>query len=257
MKIAIHLGSLGLPFKQALRVAAEMGVTAVEIDARGELKPQEMTPSALRHVRKLLDDHNLKVAAVDFHTRRGYNVRHNLEARVEATKGAMRFAHDLGARVVVNQVGRVPAESEGTDWALLVEVLRDLGLYSQRAGAWLAAETGSESGPDLARLIAALPPGALSATLDPGNLIVNGFSPLEAVGALGANLMHVHAKDGVRDLAQGRGIETALGRGACDFPALLGALEEHDYRGWFSIERTTSDDPVFEIGQAVKYLRQM
>jgi sugar phosphate isomerase/epimerase len=257
LKIAVPLACLRLPFRQALPLAARLGATGVEIDARGELRPQDMTSSALRQVRKLLDDHRLQVAAVAFHTRRGYNVRQDLEARVEATKAAMQFAHDLGARVVVNQIGRVPGEPQGPDWELLVEVLRDLGLYSQRAGAWLAAETGSESGPDLARLVAALPNGALGVTLDPGNLMVNGFSPLEAASALGPAIMHVHARDGVRDLAQGRGVEVALGRGACDFPALLGALEEHDYRGWLSVERTAGDDPVFEIGQGIKYLKSL
>ena len=36
----------------------------------------------------------------------------------------------------------------------------------------------------------------------------------------------------------------ALGRGSVDFPALFGALEEHGYRGYVTIERTSPDDPV-------------
>ena len=69
--------------------------------------------------------------------------------------------------------------------------------------------------------------------------------------------MHVHAKDGVRDLAQGRGLETQLGRGAVDFPEILAILEEHEYRGYFTIERRHSSDPVLEVGQAVQYLRRL
>jgi sugar phosphate isomerase/epimerase len=124
-------------------------------------------------------------------------------------------------------------------------------------GARIAAETGSESGPDLARLIAALPPGAVGVNLDPGNLIVNGFSVLEAVEVLGSSILHVHAKDGVHDRAQGRGVEVPLGRGSVDFPALLGALEERDYRGYLTIERTGGNDPVYEVGQAVQYLKNL
>ena len=70
-------------------------------------------------------------------------------------------------------------------------------------------------------------------------------------------MFQVHAKDGVRDLAQGRGLEVPLGRGTVDFPELLGQLEEHNYRGYFTIERERADDPVFEIGQAVSFLRQI
>ncbi|HEX7447774.1 MAG TPA: sugar phosphate isomerase/epimerase family protein, partial [Pirellulales bacterium] len=198
-----------------------------------------------------------RVAAVGFRTRRGYDVADQLERRIEATKAAMQLAYDLGASLVVNQVGRVPAESEGSAWSLLGEALGELGAYGQRVGALLAAETGSESGGDLRRLIDALPPGSLAVALNPGNLIVNGFSPLEAVAELGPHIQYVHAKDGVRDLARGRGVEVELGRGSADFPALLGALEEHDYRGYWTIEREHAADPIHEIGQAVSYLQNL
>jgi sugar phosphate isomerase/epimerase len=176
---------------------------------------------------------------------------------VEATKEAMKFAQALGAPWVVNQVGRVPDEPKGKAWQTMIEVLADLGAYGQHAGALLAAETGSESGPQLLKLIEALPAGSLVVTLNPGNLIINGYSSLEAVESLGQHIMYVHARDGVRDLAQGRGIEVPLGRGAADFPALLGALEEHGYRGYLGIEREHADDPVFEIGQAISYLKSL
>jgi sugar phosphate isomerase/epimerase len=169
----------------------------------------------------------------------------------------MRFAQSLGASVVVNQVGRVPEEGEGPDWQTLLAVLSDLGAYGNRVGAMLAAETGSESETALRRLLDALPEGAIGIDLNPGNLIVNGFSPLAAAQSLGHSILHVHVKDAVHDLAQGRGVEVPVGRGSADFPALLGALEEYAYRGYFTIERNQSEDPVFEIGQAVKFLRSL
>ena len=130
-------------------------------------------------------------------------------------------------------------------------------MHGQRVGACLAAETGSEDSTDLARLIDALPPGSLSINFDPGNLIINGFSAHDGIAALGGHVAHVHARDAVRDLAQGRGLETLLGRGSVDFPELIGVLEEHNYRGYFTIERQHATDPVTEIGQAVQYLRNL
>ena len=50
-------------------------------------------------------------------------------------------------------------------------------------------------------------------------------------------MLHVHATDGTRDLAHGRGIEVQLGRGLAEFPELLGILEEHQYRGLLNNER--------------------
>lgn len=257
LRIGIQLASLKMPLRNALQTAARLGASAVEIDARGEVTPADTTRTALRQLRKMLDDWNLTVSAVGFRTRRGYNVLDRLTERIEATKAAMDLAYALGATVVINQVGNIPDQAEGPEWDLLLQVLGDLGSYSHKAGAFLAAETGSESGPELAKLIDALPEGSLAVNLDPGNLIVNSFSPLEAVQHLGPHIMHVHAKDGVRDLAKGRGLEVPLGRGSADFPAILGALEEHSYRGYFTIERENSPDPVGEIGLAVQYLKNL
>ncbi len=69
--------------------------------------------TGLREVRRLLEEHDLRVAAVGFRTRRGYDVADEIDKRVAGTKAAMQFAADLRAPVVVNQVGRVPAESSG------------------------------------------------------------------------------------------------------------------------------------------------
>lgn len=257
LKIAIQLSSLRLPFRKAIAAATQLGASAVEIDARGEINPQGMSETGIRQVRKIIEDYGLRVCAVDFHTRRGYDVPDDLQRRIDATKTAMKFAHALGASLLVNQIGRVPNDEKSAEWRTLVEVLADLGSFGQRVGALLAAETGSETGPDLRRLINGLPPGSIGVTLDPGNLIINGFAPLEAIEVLGTDILHVHAKDGVHDRAKGRGVEVELGRGSADFPALMGALEERQYRGYWSIEREQSSDPVHEVGQAVRYLQSL
>lgn len=257
IKIGVQLASLRLPFKKALHTAAELGARAVEIDARNDVNLRELAQTGLRQLRKMLDDRNLRVCAVSFRTQYGYNVTENLDRRVAATKEALKFAYDIGASVVINQIGRVPSEAQGSDWELLIEVLTDLGRFGQHVGAWLAAETGSEDGADLARLIAALPAGSLAVNFDPGNLVVNGFSVSNALRELGPHIMHVHAKDGVRDLAQGRGVEVPLGRGSVDWPEVIGTLQEHDYKGYYTIERENAANPAFEIGQSISYLRHL
>lgn len=257
LKIGIAIASLRQPFAKAIATAARLGAAAVEIDARTGLKPAELSQTGLRQLRKMLDDHRLAVSAIAFPTRRGYNVAEQLEARIAGTKEAMKLAYSLGTSVVVNHVGRVPAESTGAEWNMLVESLTELGRFAGHSGAQLAAQTGSESGADLARLIAALPAGSIGVDLDPGNLLVNSFSPSEAIQSLGPNIVHVHATDGVRDLARGRGIEVPLGRGSADYPALLSQLEEFSYRGFFTIYRREAGDPIAEIGAEVQYLQNI
>jgi sugar phosphate isomerase/epimerase len=257
VKIAVQLASLRMPLRKALVAAARLGASGVEIDARGEIRPQELTQTGLRDLRRILEDLNLRVAAVGFRTRRGYDVASEIERRVAATKAAMKFAAELRAPVVINQVGHVPSEPQGPAWNTLLQSLGDLSAYGQHVGVQLAAQTGTEAGADLARLIAALPEGGIGVDFDPGNLIINGFSPLEAVAPLGSRILHVHARDATRDLARGRGLEVPLGRGTADFPALLGALEDHQYRGFFTIAREDSEHAESEIGQAVQYLRNL
>lgn len=257
LKIAVQLSSLRIPFRQALATAARLGASGVEIDARGDFGPAQASQTAIREIRGLLSEHGLRVVAVGFRTRRGYDSADEIERRVVATKAAMKFAADLRAPVVVNQIGQATADAESTAGKLLRQTLRDLSEYGVRIGALLAAQTGSESGPQLAALLGDLPPHGIGVDLDPGNLILQGFSPLEAVQALGPRILHVHARDGVRDLARRRGIEVPLGRGSADFPALLGALQEQDYRGYFTVAREDSDQPQQELGAAIEYLRNL
>jgi sugar phosphate isomerase/epimerase len=257
LKVAISLASLRLPFRQALVAAARLGATAVEIDARGQLRPQDLSATGLRELRVLLEELNLRVASLTFATRRGYDAPDDLDRRVAATKEILKFAYQLRAPQVVNQVGRVPAESAGTAWVSLVEVLTDLSNFSQRAGARLAAQTGSESGADLARLLRELPPQGVGVDFDPGNLVINGFSPTEAISALAGDVLQLRARDAVRDVSRGQGVEVALGRGSVDFPAILGTLEERGFRGSVVIARYESGDPQAEIGAAVEYLKNL
>jgi sugar phosphate isomerase/epimerase len=257
LKIGVQLASLRLPLKSALEAAARLQVQGVEIDARRMLKPQDLSGTGIRHFRKLLSEYHLQVCALGFRTRRGYSTLDDLDRRVEATKEAMQFAYALGARVLINHVGSIPDEPEGPEWELLVQVLSDLGRFGQHVGVTLAAATGSEPGPNLARLLERLPPGSLGVNFDPGGLLVNGFSARQALDVLAPHVVHVHATDAVRDRAQGRGVETLLGRGSADFPELTAVLEQAHYHGYFTVERHQPQDPLGEVRQAVEYLRNL
>ncbi len=257
IKVGVQLASLRLPFKKALLTAAQMGAEAVEIDLRNELKPEQLSRTGIRHVRKLLDDLNLRVSCASFRTRRGYDVADDLDRRIEATKEALKTAYELGTTVVVNHIGRVPPEGENGSFDTMRQALADIGRSGQRLGATLAAETGTESGGELLRLIRALPEGALGVDLNPANLILHNQSPRDAARALAEHVLHLHANDATRDLAQRRNLEVPLGRGTADLPELLAILEEHHYRGYITIERRQSDNPVFEISQGVQYLRNL
>ncbi len=139
LKIGVHLPSLRAGLRDALPLAAKLGADAVEIDAHLNLRPGELSQTALRQLRKTLDDFRLRMCAISFRTRRGFGDLEQLDARVLRTKEVMRMAHALGTAIVVVHLGSIPPKPEGPQWNLLVEVLADLGRHGQHVGAMLAA----------------------------------------------------------------------------------------------------------------------
>ena len=254
LKLGIQLESLKLPFRQALQAAAELGVQAVEINARSELRPDELTRTGVRHVRKLLADLNLTVCSILFPTRRGYGDVEELEKRIDSTKQAMTVAFELGCRVVVNQIGAIPDDATAPQWPVYLQALTDLGRHGHRVGAWLAARTGSDSGDRLANLIAALPSGMLGVDFDPGSLIINGHDPEAAMRRLADHVVSFRAFDAVRDSC-GRGMHVQLGRGSVDFPMLFSLLEEKHFRGFVVVERRVDRDAIQSCQQTIQYLK--
>ncbi len=255
LKIALRLDCLGLPLRKALDEAARMGVSAVELDARNSIRAAELTDTGVRQLKKMLSDANLKVAALRFQTHRGYDNPNDLERRVEATKATMALAYRLGAGVVINQIGMVPESDEDPRWHSFQSVVHDLGRYGARVGAFLAAETGTESGERLAALVGDADDAYVAVALNPGQLIINRHSVCDAVRALKDRIQMVCAVDGVLDLAAGRGIAVPLGQGSADFPELLGMLEDVEYRGYFIVGR--ADSTIGELQHGVEYLRNL
>jgi sugar phosphate isomerase/epimerase len=257
VKIGIQTRSLRQPLRQALVTASRLGAGGVEIDVRHELRPSDLSRTGLREFHKILSDLNLRVSAVAFLTRRGYDDPDDLERRVLATQEAMRFAADLRADVVINDIGRVAEKSEDASFQRMIEALTAIAAFGERAGVRLAAQTTHASPQNLTRVMAALPTHSTGIDLHPSGLIDAGHLPAEAIESLGPHVLHVHACDAVRDPSTRRTTEVELGRGSANFPEVLGLLSEFNYQGWVTIERHETPNAVPEIENAVAYLRSL
>ncbi|TWT46662.1 sugar phosphate isomerase/epimerase family protein [Botrimarina hoheduenensis] len=258
LPIGIATRSLRLPLRQALLKAAQLGADGVEIDVRNELRLTEMSQTAVRQLKKLLSDLGLKVAAVAFPTRRGYDDPDELDRRVLATQEAMSLAYRLGASVVVNQAGALPADADTPLAENQVNALSLLAAHSERAGARLALV--SDAAPaSQRRLLDELPGGGIGVALDPIALLSAGHAPTEALTQLGEHLLYGYAIDAVHEgIGSGaRTSEVELGRGDADWPELLGLLEERGYRGWLTALRSAGSDPAGDLANAVAYLRTL
>ena len=105
-------------------------------------------------------------------------------------------------------------------------------------------ETGQETPTTLLRAIEDIGTGNLGINLDPANLILYGkANPVDALDVIGKYVMDIHAKDGLYP-TNGRqlGVETPLGEGKVNFPALVARLKELGYDGTFTIEREISGE---------------
>jgi sugar phosphate isomerase/epimerase len=256
MKIGARLESLGLPFRRALTEASKMGVPGVQIDALGDLGPNNLTQTGRRELRNLLRMHNLELTALGCPLRRGLDEAADQQQRLEHVRKVMALASDLGPRIVVLPIGQVPEDLEAPRGRLMVQALRDLGQYGDRIGATLAAETGLESGAVLAAFLRTFDSGALRVNLDPANLLLHGFDVYDAIRDLRELIVHVHAKDARRSSASRAAQEVPLGHGDIDWMRFIADLEEIEYRGWLTIERESGENRLADVAQGVAFLRR-
>jgi sugar phosphate isomerase/epimerase len=256
-KIGVRLESLGLPLRPALEQARRFGVAGVQVDAVGDLAPERLSQTGRREFRNLLRVHNLELTALGLPLRHGLDVPEGQQERIDRLRGALALSFDLGPRVVVSEVGRVPEAEDEPRRQLLTEALLALGHHGDRVGAVLALETGLNSGPELRQYLDRFDSGGLGANLDPANLLMHGHDPYAAVRALREKVVHTHAKDARQSGASRLAQEVPLGHGDIDWLLYLGALEEIEYRGWLTIEREGGNNRVADVAAGVQFLRRL
>jgi sugar phosphate isomerase/epimerase len=256
LQIGVRLESLGLPVRRALPEAERMGAAGVQVDAVGDLSPNNLSQTGRREFRHLLRTHNLEMTALGCPLRHGLDVAENQEGRIDHVRKVLSLSFDLDARMAIVQAGRIPEDPADPSATLFREALLALGQYGDRTGTVLAMETGLESGEVLARFLAQFDTGGLGANYDPANLLMNGFDPYESARALHGRIVHCHAKDARRASASRSAQEVPLGHGDIDWMRLLGVLEEIDYRGWLTIEQETGEHRLADIQAGVGFLRR-
>ncbi len=257
LKIGVRLESFGLPLRRALPEAGKLGVGGVQVDAVGDLSPNALGQTGRREFRNLLRAHNLELTALGCPLRHALDEAENQQQRIEHVRKVMTLAFDLGPRVVIASAGRAPGEDEDdARTTLLTEALRNLGQHGDRTGTVLALETGLESGEQLRKYLDRFDTAGLGVTLDPANLLMNGFDPYEGARALAGKVSQVHAKDARKAGASRSAQEVALGHGDIDWTRFLGLLVEIEYRGWLTIEQESGERRPEALAAAVTFLKR-
>jgi sugar phosphate isomerase/epimerase len=256
LQIAIATRCLNRPLKGAVALASQLGAGGVQLDARTELKPSEISATGRRELLHMLDDVGLAVASLDFPIRSPLAARERLDARVQALKQTMDFAYQLKARAVTVKLGGLPSESDAGEMSLLLAVLDDLARHANRAGVALALGVGGDSAERVRTVLSEVTSGPIGVDFDPASIVASGRLALEVLDILSTFVGHVVARDAVRE-GDGLANEVPLGRGGVPWDELLARLHEMDYRGWLCVNRTTGEDRPGDAGRAIQFLQSI
>ncbi len=254
LKIGLRVECLRLPIRQAIRKASELGVAGIQVNAVGDLAPDNLSATGRREFSQLISSFGLQLTALGFPTRHGFSTAEGLEARIDAAQKVLSLSYALRAPIVTGIIGRVPEDVSHPARQLLTEALSAIGAHADRAGAVFAIETATESGATLRRFIDSLGPAGVRANLDPANLLVKGYDPIAAVRELNDAIVHTHARDALREAGGELGREVTPGDGDLDWNEYLGALDEVGYRGWFTIKLDQTADPLRDVPRAIAFL---
>jgi sugar phosphate isomerase/epimerase len=167
--------------------------------------------------------------------------------RRDDLRAVFRVAADRGIRIVKVDVSpyesREPYEAllatARSHWAALVPMAREFGL---KAVAEVHPRIVCHSPSAMRRMLDGLPPDAVGAILDPGNMVVEGWEDLhEAVDILGPYLAHLHVKNAAWAPDPGqrppwREIATALDGGLVDWFEACRELARVGFEGFGILE---------------------
>ncbi|MBC7816484.1 MAG: sugar phosphate isomerase/epimerase, partial [Planctomycetaceae bacterium] len=223
LRRAVACHCLPAPIRRSFRAAVEIGATGIQFDVRQELRSADLSDSGRRQFRHDLEIEGLSISSLSFPTRRSLYDPEQLEARISGLKQALEFAYQLHVPIVVARVGAIPPDKDSPDFKSLVEVLNDVARYSNRVGATLAITPTRDSAADLKGLIDHVKDGLVGINFDPAVFAMCGRDAVAAFRELHKQVLHITARDGVRDI-DGSGQEVTLGRGDVDWPELLALL---------------------------------
>lgn len=255
-KLGVVLESLQQPIKEAIRLAATLGIEGVQVDAVGDLTPETLSGTGRRELRHRLRSVGLECAAVGCPLRHPLYTLDRYEPRLQRVMQTLSMAYDLGARVVTAFAGPIPPADDPAR-LVLNDTLERLGRHGERVGATLALVVGAEPPQVLGDYLRSFRCGGLGVVVDPATLIMRRMHPTEAVRVFGEQLALLHARDAVPERPDRFAEEAPLGHGDVDWMGLLGALEEVDYRGWILLRRGPCPDPVRDLRQGVALLRKL
>lgn len=258
--IGIVLESYNMPLKEALPLAASLGVTGVQVYVtHGGMSFEALSKEERRAFLNTVKDNGMIITALCGEVYYDIGNAKSDPEWVETSKRFLDLAKEFETNIVTTHVGSVPEDPKDPVYAIMQDTCGKLAEHADSMHAHFAIETGSERADVLKTFLDSLHSKGVAVNMDPANLVMlTGDDPVQAVHTLKDYIVHTHAKDGIMLHNQERRFEELpLGEGHVPFPAYLAALEDVGYDGYLTIEREEGNSRAADIEHAVKYLRRL
>lgn len=252
-QIAAATRSLSLPLKQSLQVAVQLGARGVQLDARTEIKPADLTETGTRQLLHMLSELGLSVASLAFPTKRAWYEDERLEAQIAELRSVLRLAYSLKAKVVTTRIGRIPEDETSQQYALLVDVVNDVARDCNHIGVTLAIAPTRDAPEKLEQFLGKINQGPVGVNFDPVSFVAIGTPASQAYRSLHQLVAHFQVRDAVRDVEGA--VEVPVGRGEVDWDELLPLVVEAEYGGWLTVERNQGDDRAGDVARAIQFVQ--
>jgi len=260
------------PLIEAIEGIAKAGFCAVEIVAdRPHAFPEELSAAAVAQLNQCLADKKIKVCNLNSSVVTAMsevinpswleeNWQHR-EIRIRYTLDCLRLAAAMGVPTIsTNAGGEIPPTMDRKDaWRLLVANIHRILPLARKLGVKLLMEP--EPGFLLETSDHALDflkefefDEYLGLDFDGGHFFCIGEDPCDAWEKLKSHVAHVHLDDMPASRSHRH---MQLGEGAVDIPALLGCIEEYDYKGCITIRVDAYEQKAEDlVAASAQYLRQ-
>lgn len=272
IKIVGHtMGTPDLALLEAIDLFASLGLDGIEIicaDDYGCGLNLETSSADLAGIRQRASDAGLIIASLVPYTKDMNSPDGAPRAKAVADlKRAVDIADALDCPAIRVFGGHEVAPAEqGKALGWLAESLREAGEYASAAGARLNIEnhmdtmaTSAEMTMAIARAVELPNVGVL---YDQANLTFMGQEDhVTAIAMQGPRIQHVHVKDFYWDGTER--VAAVLGQGIVPWPAIVGALTDLGYQGFYSLEYERRwfpaqlPPPAAGMKQCLDYLRGM
>lgn len=256
LKIGVATVGFGLPIREGVKRAAAIGAQGLLLDARYELQAQEFTQSARRQFQLFLGELGLSLIGFNYPLRRPLVEPEDLDRRVDSLKQAMSLAAQFRVGLLTFRTGPIPTPEELGPSADFRRILEDLALYGNHVGVVPAVTPGGESPERLDQLLSEIKTGFVGIDCDPSCNLADSGKTARILRALHGRISHFRIRDAHRDL-DGRIREAVVGRGEVDWTEIIPTLQEIEYHGWLTIDRTEGSDRIGDAQRAIEFLKTL